>query len=196
MIKSCIIFLLTVSSVLVSAQNVVKNPVVIRSEDFKEAVTFDKALAQVYKKIVPAKSAKTVPPCFWILGDKKSLKVSINLMQEIKNAKFDIEPMFLSRMMEAGQKGELFLVNGDEKVTPRELKEIIMTFVELCRSVDSKPVIQVDPSAASVDDGIALLKQIREAGVKHVYITEPSKPNVVAPAVPLPKKRPSSPHRK
>ena len=193
MIKFLIFILITG---IVSAQNAVKNPVVIRSEDFKGAVTFDKALAQVYKKIVPAKSAKTVPPSYWMLGDKKLLKVLTDRYCEQEEKKVEIEPLMICRLVSAGKKSELYLVNKDEEMTLQQLKNIISNYSRLAEANDCQPIVHVDPSAVPIADGVTMLKLIRELGIKQIYLAEPPKPFVAPPVIPLPKKRPVSPHKK
>ena len=58
MLYKTFILSLFISVSFATAQNVVKEPVVVRNEDFKKGLTFEAALAQVYKKIVPKKSTK------------------------------------------------------------------------------------------------------------------------------------------
>ncbi len=69
------LLILTLIVSVASAQKVVKGPIIIRNEDFKKGTTFDVALDQIYKRIIPKKSTKDPAKCFWMLGDKKYLNI-------------------------------------------------------------------------------------------------------------------------
>lgn len=196
MLYKTFILSLFISVSFATAQNVVKEPVVVRNEDFKKGLTFEAALAQVYKKIVPKKSTKKLTPCFWMLGDKKYLMVDTPLKYEQGHDKLEIEPMIISKLEKLQKDGAVFLVNKTERVNLVELNQCILAYTNLAKANDSEPIFQVSSSNVDVNEGITMLKKIHEFGIKRIYLVAPVKRKEAPPAVPLPKKRPASPHKK
>jgi hypothetical protein len=190
------LILFSLLTTLVNGQEAVKNAVIIRNDDFKKGMTFDQAMAQVYKRIVPKKSTKKATPCFWMLGDGKYLIVHTPLKYWPGEKPLEIEPMLIKKMAKVGKKGEKYLVNKSEQLTLEGFKQSIITYRSLAKANDSEPIFLICRSAVDAKDGISMLRLIREMGITQICLAVPEKIFVAPPVVPLPKRRPVSPHRK
>lgn len=175
-----------------NAQREVKDPIIIRNDGFKEGVTMSDALDEVYKRIIPKKSTKDPATCFWMLGDKKYLIVRAGFSTE----ELEIEPILITKLVEAEKGGAEYLINRADRVSENDLISTINVYSRLARANDVDPVVMVVRSESLLLENLKMLRLFRELGMKHIYISPPAKVVVAPPVVPLPKKRPASPHKK
>jgi hypothetical protein len=189
LIKILLLSLLTTS---VYAQERVKNPVVIRNEDFKEGTTWNEALDYVYKKIVPKKSSKKSLKCFWMLGDKQYTIATAMLPDD----GLQIEPMLIEILVKPEKNGAQYLVNKTEMLSLEELKESLAVYKDLANANSTYPIIMIKRGEIQLSKGLDLMKFICDLEMKHIYIPEPIPVKKTEPLIPLPKKPlPISPHR-
>jgi hypothetical protein len=190
------LFIFSLFASVASAQEVIKDPIIIRDEDFQKGTTFDVALDQIYKRIIPKKSTKDHAKCFWMLGDGKYLIVRVEGSDSDKPS--EIEPMMIQKLEKLGKDGVEYLVNKTEEVSTEGLIESITAYNNLAKANDAKPIVMISRSKNKLSGQLVLLQKIRKLGVKHIYIPAPVKHRVAEPLIPLPKNKPlpASPHRK
>lgn len=175
-----------------NAQEVVKDPIIIRNEEFKEVATIGDALDHIYKRIIPKKSTRDPATCFWMLGDKKYLIV---LAGYPNSKQLGIEPMLIKRVVDVENDGMEYVINKNDRASLADLKSSIGMYCRLAQANDVDPIIMVARSESLLAENLVMLRMFRELGVKQIYISAPVKVEVASPVIPLPKKRPASPHR-
>jgi hypothetical protein len=185
------ILLFSLLFTLAHAQEGSKKTVTISRADFKKDATFNDALDQVYKKIIPKKSTVTPNTCFWMLGDKGYIIATANL----PGNEIEIEPMLIKVISKPETNSLEYIVNKNEELTLKGLKESIEIYLGLAQANDAEPLIMIERSDLKLSEGLDALKLIREFGIKRIFIPAPIAVKQREPEIPLPIKRPVSPHQ-